>query len=119
MPRPSPAPLAPIPNRDRSGPAPQISRAGQKLRAWRKARTMSATEAALKLGLGLATIYRLETGHRSWGMHVQRALVDAGICEAADFWVGEVALCPTCERGVDDPVCASCVRADCKRPRVG
>lgn len=66
----------------------RISLAGQKLRQWRMAQStpISAAMAAMQLGVGVMSIYGLETGERTAGRKVMTALVDAGICEAEDFF---------------------------------
>ena len=70
----------------------RISLAGQKLRQWRMDQNppVSATVAAVKLGVGAMSLYGLETGERTAGRKVMGVLVDAGICEAGDFFAAAI-----------------------------
>ena len=65
-----------------------ISLAGQRLRQWRMAQNppISVGLAAHRLGVGQASLYGLETGARTAGRKIMKALVVAEICEVGDFF---------------------------------
>lgn len=103
-----------------------ITRAGQLLRAWRQAHALTGMEAAARLGISMATLYRVENGTRGKAsMATAQVLVTHRICAHEDFHRApdpvpdpvpdHVAACEACGEAPDGPVARCCTRGDCPR----